>query len=68
MTWDQNSKYHITISKKLFPFIIFSHLKIAPLILHRPTIRLLLFVREKGPPIVTFINLYMALHEVHGST
>ena len=39
-----------------------------PLILYRATITLLLLVREKEkePPILTFLNLYVTLHEIHG--
>ena len=45
----------------------FFHLKIVPLILHRATIRLLLLVREKEPSVLTFLNLYVTLNEIHGS-
>ena len=37
------------------------------LILNRTTIRLFLLVREKEPPIGTFMNLYVTSHEIHGS-
>ena len=40
MTWDQNSKHYIKLH----------------LILNRATIKSLLLVREKEPPILTFIN------------
>ena len=36
------------------------------LILNRTTIRLLLLVREKSPPIWKFMNLYVTSREIHG--
>ena len=32
-----------------------------PLILHSVTIRSLLLLREKDPPVLTFLNLYVTL-------
>ena len=48
--------------KNSFHAWIFYYLRIAPLILHRATIRLPLLVREKEP-----LNLYVTLHEINGS-
>ena len=45
----------------------FCHLIIVPLIALRANIRLLLLVRGKEPPILTFINLYVTLHEIDGT-
>ena len=65
---DQHSKNHITLSKKFFSFMnFFFHLTIVPSVLNRATIRLLLLVREIESPILTFINLYVALHQIRGS-
>ena len=66
MTWDQQSENHITLSERFSPFVV-QFLRIALIILHRATIRLLLLVREKKPPILTFLNLYLTLHKIHGS-
>ena len=41
----------------------FFHLRIVPLILHTAIVRLLLLVREKELPILTFLNLYVTLNE-----
>ena len=60
-------KSHRSYQKVLTIYVIFIHLRIAPLILHRATIRLLLLIREKEPPILTFLGLYVNLHEIHGS-
>ena len=57
-------KWHRSCQKVLTIYVIFIHLRIAPLILHRATIRLLLLIREKQPPILTFL---VTLHEIHGS-
>ena len=60
-------KSHRSYQKVFTIYVIFIHLRIAPLILHRATIRLLLLIREKEPPILTFLGLYVNLHEIHGS-
>ena len=62
MTWDQNLTNHITLSKKSFPFMSLFHLRVLPLILHRAIIKLLLSVREKELPILTFRNLHVTLN------
>ena len=31
------------------------------------TIGLTMSVRDKEPPILTFLNLYVTLHDIHGS-
>ena len=67
MTWDQHSKNHIPLSKKFFPFMIFFQLRIATLILHMAITRLILLVREKESPTLTFTNLYVTLHEIRSS-
>ena len=54
--WSYHSYHSCT---KVFHWWIFSHLRIVPLTLHRVTIRLPLSVREKEPPILTFLNLYV---------
>ena len=49
--------------------MIFFHLRIIPdIILHMATIGLTMSVRDKEPPILTFLNLYVTLHDIHGST
>ena len=46
--------------------MIFFHLRIIPdIILHMATIGLTMSVRDKEPP--TFLNLYVTLHDIHGS-
>ena len=60
MTWDQQSENQISLSERFSPFVV-QFLRIALLILHRATIRLLLLVREKEK------NLYLTLHKIHGS-
>ena len=67
MTWDELSKIHITLNKKFFAFMIFFYLRIVALILYRATIRLLLLVKEKKRPILTFLKFYVALHEILAS-
>ena len=67
MTWNQHLTNRITLSKELFPFINFFHLRIVPLILPGAIIRLLLLVREKEPPILIFLNLYVTFNKIHGS-
>ena len=52
-------------SKKFFPFMNFSHLRIVPLILNRTTLRLLLLVKRKGTANINIF--YVTLHEIHGS-
>ena len=68
-TWQITGLCHgtITLSKKFFLFMNFFHLRIVSLILNRATIRVLFRVREKEPPILTFFNLYVTLHEIHDS-
>ena len=45
----------------------FFHLIIVPFISHKATMILVLLAREKEPPILTFLNLYENLNEIHGS-
>ena len=61
MTWNQHLTNHITLSKKLVPFMNFFHLRILPLILYRA------IIREKEPPILRFLNLYLTFNKIHGS-
>ena len=61
-------KNHITLCKNIFPFMnFFFCLRIVPISLHRATTRLLLLVREKVLLVLTFLNLYVTLNEIHGS-
>ena len=53
--------------KSYFHSWFFFHLRIALLILHRAPIILFLLVREKEPPILIFLNIYLTLNGVHGS-
>ena len=53
--------------KSYFHSWTFLHLRIIPLILHTATIRLLLLVRGKKPPVLTFLNLYVTLNGIDGS-
>ena len=48
-------KNQIILSKRFFPVMIFFHLWVLQLILHRATIRLLFLVKEKELPILTFL-------------
>ena len=64
---DHFSKNQIALSKNFFALIIFSHLRIVPLILYSDIIMLLLLLKENEPPILTFPKLYVTLHEIHGS-
>ena len=49
--------------------MIFFLLRIIPdIILHMATIGLTMSVRDKEPPILTFLNLHVTLHDIHGST
>ena len=74
-TWRGSGLLHGTNTQNVTSLLVkssfhsgtFSYLRIVPLILHRATTRLLLWLWEKELSILKFLNLHVTLNEIHGS-